>query len=518
MLKSLLKQKKVRLFLAAAAGLAVLALVLFFTFTVKLSAGFFPVRTTELTAVLSPEDLPLLEKFTALQSADFSGSDCYEEIFTWAQAHPQIAVKYTVPLPGGLVCSSEDQTLKLPVLDSEELALVEQRIAFLPALTAVQLPDESEGFAPESFLSLYKAWPELEYSYRFSVGGQLLSIQDQSLSLPALDAAGAKKLASLLPAMGQLSTVDLGREEEGRNFGFADLAALQAQRPEADFVYGFTLFDREFSTMDTTMDLNHIRMDDGGAAVREAVACMPKLTVLDMDSCGVSNEDMAAIRDAFPDVEVIWRVWFGRSYSVRTNVERILASAPTIGGNLDDYNTQSLKYCTKVKYLDIGHNVILTDISFVSYMPDLEVAILAMNAIEDISPLADCPHAEYLELQSNYISDLTPLANLKELRHLNVAYYYGLSDISPLFGLTDLERLWLGGLNAVPDEQVEQMKRVAPQCEIDTTVGEDPTAGTWRYDSREKGGLAKRYVKLREQFGGYDHTVYSYSWNDPLCW
>lgn len=515
----MLKRKKIWLpLLAAVLILAAAAVFLFLKWTVHLSAGFFSVRSTDLTAVVTAEDLPLLEEMTDLEAADFSGSGCYEEIYAWGQAHPQIKLRYTVPLPGALVCSSEDQTLKLPLLDAEDMALAAQRFAYLPALTAVQLPGEAEGLAPEDFLVMVEARPDLSYEYRFTVGGQELSTLDTGLNLPELDAAGAKKLTPLLPAMKELSSVDLGREDERRDFGFADLALLQAARPELDFAYRFTLFDREFSTLDTTMDLNHIPMTDGGAAVREAVACMPRLTVLDMDSCGVSNEDMAAIRDEFPNVEVIWRVWFGTNYSVRTNVERILASAPSIGGNVHDGNSMALKYCTKVKYLDLGHNELITDISFASYMPDLEVAVLAMNRIRDISPLADCPNLEYLELQTNYIDDLSPLSDLQKLRHLNVAYYYGLSDISPLYGLTKLERLWLGCLNAVPPEQVAEMQRRAPQCEIDTTVGEDPTAGTWRYDPDEKDGLSKRYALLREQFGGYTRSAYAFYWNDPLCW
>ena len=80
----------------------------------------------------------------------------------------------------------------------------------------------------------------------------------------------------------------------------------------------------------------------------------------------------------------------------------------------------SLKYCTDVKYLDLGHNEILTDISFVRGMPDLEVAIFAINNISDAGPLADCTKLEYLEINSTNITDLTPLSNLTGLHHLNI--------------------------------------------------------------------------------------------------
>ena len=65
-------------------------------------------------------------------------------------------------------------------------------------------------------------------------------------------------------------------------------------------------------------------------------------------------------------------------------MERILASTRAKGGAVTDAEAQVLKYCTKVKYLDLGHNEVLTDISFAAYMPELEVAIFAINDIDDM--------------------------------------------------------------------------------------------------------------------------------------
>ena len=242
---------------------------------------------------------------------------------------------------------------------------------------------------------------------------------------------------------------------------------------------------------------------------------MPRLERLDMDSCGLSNSRMREIRDALPQTEVIWRVWFGDNYSVRTDVKRILASMPTRGGNIDARDGDALSCCTQVRYLDLGHNMLIDDISFVSSMPELRVAILALNNWDDATPLADCPHLEYLEIQTTELSDLTPLAGLKELKHLNICYLFQLTDISPLYGLTQLERLWIGGLDPVPKEQIQHMQELAPDCVINTTT-EDPTEGGWRYE--RTGGFTPRYALLRRQFGDYALSSYSFSWNDPLCW
>ena len=51
-----------------------------------------------------------------------------------------------------------------------------------------------------------------------------------------------------------------------------------------------------------------------------------------MDNTGVSNEALAKIREQSPNIDVVWRVWFGTNYSVRTDTERILASSRPSAG------------------------------------------------------------------------------------------------------------------------------------------------------------------------------------------
>lgn len=482
---------------------------------VLLSTGWTRTDVTDIRAVLEPDELYLLDRFPHLKSLDMSGSTHYEELIAWEQAHPGIRLRYTVELPDGAVLENTAEELDLSQLPTELAEETLPMLDWLPQLQRVDLGDLSRGLTPEQALAYRAAYPEIAFTYRFKLFGQSLSDASTTLDLSRRGHGDVRELIRYLPLMDQLKTIDLGSDETEGRFDWADIAAIEAAYPEAEYQYDFTLFDKPFSLTDTTMDLSHIHMYDGGAAVREVIACMPRLTYLDMDSCRVSNEDMAAIRDAFPQVKVVWRVWFGDNYSVRTDVERILASKPTMGGNVDNGDVDDLKYCTDVKYLDLGHNEYVGDISFVSYMPNLEVAVLAMNCWSDASPLADCPHLEYLEIQTTNLSDLTPLSGLKELKHLNICYLFNLTDISPLYELTQLERLWIGCLSPVPEEQVAHMQEIAPDCVINTTTY-DPTEGGWRFDSTTESGLAPRYELLREQFGGYSILQYSFIWNDPL--
>lgn len=496
---------------------------------VRFSAGSFPVDTRELALVLQPGEVSLLDSFTELTSLDLSGSSCYEEFFPWIQAHPEVSVRYNVTLPGDYTVEGDTETLNLIGLNGEVLAETEKLLPYLPKLKTLELGSEQDGAAltGADILALRQTVPEAEIRYSFTVAGQEADMETESLDLSEMSRDQVPAAAEMLSCMDKLTYVDLGGEESGE-LTWEDVGAFQAANPNTGFLYRFSRFGKDLTTLDEALDFNHIEMDDGGAAVREILPYMQYCTTLDMDFCGVSNSDMAAIREDFPNIKVIWRIWFGEKYSVRTDTERILASKPSKGGVLDDDEVWVLQYCSDVKYLDLGHNEAISDLSFVYGMPNLEVLVIAMNPVEDITPLASCPHLEYLEIQTTNISDLTPLSGAKELRHLNIANCENLTDLSPLFGLTELERLWIGSITPIPAEQVATMQEAAPECEINTEVGKDPTAGRWRIAGytelslalfEETGWLQEvlhpRYELLRKQLG-YDGEQYSFSWNDPL--
>lgn len=499
-------------------GLAVLCCLLLCSCTsnIKLQSGEFPADTAALTAVIEPGEIEMLSGFTALQSADFSGSTCYAEIMEWAEAHPEVAVRYTVELPGGVTAENSAKELALPGLDNEQAAGLLPLLEYLPELETVDL-GTGGALDGKEVSALVTAYPDIKFEYGFELLGQSVTLDERSLSLCGIGHADAEELLAWLPAMKALKTVDLGDDSSGLQW--ADIASFQAASPDTVFEYAFTIYGKHFLLTDEEMNLSHVPVDDEGALAVQAAVCMPQLKVLDMDSCGVSDEAMAELRDSLPDTEVIWRIWFGTGYTVRTNVERILASNPGRGGELTAENTVSLKYCTKVRYLDLGHNSYLSDISFVSYMPDLEVVIVAMGNWSDVSPLANCPKLEYAEIQTSALNDLSPLSGLKNLRHLNIGYCFALHDISPLYELTELERLWIGCYTPIPQEQVEEMQRRAPNCVINTTTV-DPCEECWRYLGENAFGymeLDPRYALLRQQFR-YDEAPYCYAYyeNDPL--
>ncbi|MBR4472877.1 MAG: hypothetical protein IKS55_04485 [Oscillospiraceae bacterium] len=498
----------------------------------ELSSGYVPLDSEAVAAVVVPEDLALLDAFPNLLSADFSGSDCYASLMNWAEAHPQIEVRYTVSFPGDVVAENGAETLDLTGLKDRDADEALELLAYLPQLKEVNLGNQKDGLSPKTVLRFRDEYPDLDFSYQCRLLGKDSDLSEKRIDLSKASPKEIRDALDTIACLRNLKIINLGSEEREDHPSWEDILALEEAVPNVKINYSFSLCGVPLTLQDEEINISYLKVVDRGEEVLAAAKCMPKLKTLLMDSCGVTNEDMAVIRDALPDVEVVWRISFGLSYSVRTNVERILASSPSVGGTVTDSEfNEILKYCTKVKYLDIGHNETITDLSFVNYMPDLEVLIIAMNPLGDLSPLANCEHLEYLELFYSNTSDLSPLAGLKTLKHLNVGHCPYLTDISPIYDL-DLDRFYLGIFNfcPVPAEQVDHYRQLHPNCEVDNTAWESSEAG-WRraanlqgealewyqqqpYYREDRRAYAPRYALLRDQME-YDSLNYSVRWNDP---
>ena len=498
---------------------------------VELSSGTVKDNLQSISAVVTPQDLELLDGFEKLISADFSGSTCYQELMTWEAEHPLVEVTYTVPFPNFAVADNHAQELDLTGLKDQNTKEALERLAFLPCLKAVNLGNQKDGLSPEAALEFFDAYPDIEFDYHCSLLGKDSQLDEDYLDLRKTSPQEIRKALDTISCLRNLKEIDLGSTERDDAPAWSDVLALREAAPDADIHYSFTLFDMPFSLDDEVIDISYHHVEDQGREILAIARCMPNLKTLLMDSCGVGNEDMAVIRDALPDTEVVWRINFGGSYTARTNETRILASSPSVGGALSNSDVAVFKYFTKIKYLDIGHNEQITDLSFVRYMPDLEVLIIAMNPLGDLTPLADCEHLEYLELFYSQTSDLSPLAGLKSLKHLNVGHCPFLTDISPIYDL-DLERFYLGAFAScpVPPEQVDHYRQLHPDCEVDNELWES-SEGAWRraanlegealewykqqpYYREDRALFAPRYALLRDQMR-YDELLYSTKWNDP---
>ena len=507
---------------------------------VRFQAGVFPSGETELTLVLNPGETVLLEEFHNLKRLDARGSTNYEELRDWGQNHPEVTLLYTVFLPTGAAVENTAESVDLTGISSEDVPECARLLAYVPALRTVELgsPDAGTRITGEDLELMRSALPGAELRYTVTLLGQELDPESESMDLTELTGEDVENAAAALAGLPKLQELTLSE-----NLSLDEALLIAESAPGAVVHYPVTLYGRHFDLSDEGLDLNHVSIDDQGETVRRLLPCMRACTWVDMDSCGVDNEHMAQIRDENPDVEVIWRVNFGTNYSVRTNVTKILASMPSKGGTLYDDAGEALQYCTKVRYLDLGHNEHIADFSFIRNMPELEIVVISMTGISDLSPFTACPNLLYMEAGNTKIGDLSPLAECRNLKHLNIGTNINIKDISPLYDL-DLKRLWIGSYTPVPQDQVAEMQERHPTCIINTsapsglernaqggaanegyvlgwknyqnylTADWNHYAATGSFPPQRPIGWFKVIFKAFE----YDKAAgaYAFSWNDPL--
>ena len=413
-----------------------------------------------------------------------------------AAADAGLAPVTELTFPDGSICPVEAERVDLSRLRHDGVEEAAALLRQMPRLREVELGAEDGFSEAEAAESAESEVNEAE------VG------ESEAETKPARADAGE---TGIIPGTEPKESADVAVSQR-RNLTWEDVRTLQEACPDADLCYRFALFGKNFSTLDTEMDFRHVEMDDEGAAVREVLPCMTKCKLLDMDFTGVSSEKMAEIRDAWPEMKVVWRIWFGNDCSVRTDVERILAS--NLNHVLSDENSADLKYCTCVRFLDVGHNTLLTDFSFLSQMPDLEVAIVAITGLHDLSPLANHEKLEYLEINTCAQGmDLSPLGSCPNLEHLCATFLGDVQGWEALKNLKKLQRLWFGCYTHLPEGALEELQEALPDTVINTTnpYGD---GGDWRYEGHH---LHPRYALLKEQFEYSNYNNVCSSWyNDPL--
>lgn len=367
-----------------------------------------------------------------------------------------------------------------------------------------------------------------ETSDTFELCGRQCSTTDTFIDLFGISDADVVRFEEYAPHMTSLAEIDLGSEDIAP-VSWDTISRIQAAAPDVEIDYSFSLYG-EPMTLDTEyIDLRKIPVDDNGEAVMAALRCMKKCTYLDMDCSGVDNEHMAVIRDSFPDIKVVWRVWFGKlDYSVRTDVKTILASLSGEGGGLgitDEASGIPLTYCTDVVNLDLGHNSAMRTTTFLRYMPNLEIFITYENYLRDIYDLRYCRKLRYLELFGSSMTDVSPIAELDNLTDLMLCSCYNVSDISSLIPadvLPNLKRLYIAGTCAyLPEGQIEEFAANHPGCEVNTT--ENSVGTHWRFiDLGIGNSVENRVPAYRELCDIFhyrnpekDQSAYNFSRNDP---
>ncbi len=361
-----------------------------------------------------------------------------------------------------------------------------------------EAPEEIFPEAPEESLEAPEETLEVPAVPKRSITvcGESVLPSAWSVDLSHLNLTAPGELADLAQLPAGMSVKLLGKP-----MTFAQTEAISEAFPELKFSFRYSAKElglgeeeRFINSAVKELDLSGyqgIRLD----LLEELLAHMPNLQKLVMCDCGFSDEEMAVLRDAHPEMEVVWRVYMGGgAYSLRTDglVFSAMAGEGDLKPTLISEDVQVLRYCRDLRALDLGH-MQLEDISFLSDLPELRLLILADCPFTDMTEIGKLSHLTYLEVFLNFsVNTLEPLSHLSDLRDLNISYMPHANDYEYLYGLKNLERLWANHCELTYEARQGLMENIVPTCEIHAMEDESSTGG-WRDDN-------PKYLALVEMF------------------
>lgn len=444
-----------------------------------------------LSTIVTEDTIRDLEEYPNLKVLDLSGSTCYTAIMVYIQNHPQVDVAYTVDFGSTSIVSwAEDISLPGEGLTFQTLRT---NLVYLPRLKSLQLPRTTLSYA--EIENLRSTYPDVSITYTVGFRGMEFGEETESVNLAGMTVDEISSVIGMLEALPNLNYAELMNDSGTCALSRQDVKQLVEAAPDVRFHYVFSLFGRTVSTSDETIRFERLSLTpDAEPEIREALSIMSPGSTLILDRCGLSSELLASIRADFDNVDLVWRVYYGTDsrYTALTNATTIRSVY-----NVTDSTCSELKYVRSAKYIDMGHNDTLTDLSFIGYMPDLEILILSGCAASDLSGFENCKKLEYLELANCLkLSDISPLAGCASLKYLNICYTK-VSSLMPLDGL-DIQNLFCKKTRVGADEQ-NQFKEIHPDATAVFT-GSDPYAGAgWRYTDNGY-HYTEFYKKVREVF------------------
>lgn len=275
-----------------------------------------------------------------------------------------------------------------------------------------------------------------------------------------------------LASMPSLKTVDATASTE-----YEALLSLREMLPDCDVRWVYE-FQGERYPSDTT----ELKVTDM-TGLEDALRYLPSLTDVDLLEAGAVIEDLDRFSEIRPDVFWLWEFRF-HGFIIRTDVQ-VYSSLQPLGfiPHDNEYYYPILKYCTKLRALDLGHNS-LTDLTLIGKMTELQVLILSDNRITDASPLANLHELIFLELFLNgEIEDYSFLNELTKLKDLNLCYCKTCENLDFLAYMPDME-FAMFKYTGVTDEILGEWQERMPDTRFVLHGDLESTGEGWRSPSR----------------------------------
>ncbi len=434
----------------------------------------------------TPEDVRMLSVFELLRSVDASGSTAYEDLCAFKASHPNVDVHYTLSL-GERTISESDTSVVVPEGFDADLLIADLR--WFPNITEADL--RSSGWDEKAVTDFVQAFPQMKVHRMIRIGSLMLDSDAEFLDLREQSDLSTSELLAVLSAFPSLKTLALPAV-----MNETDAAAIRDAYQTVNIVGPVSAFGKTYEGWAEEIDISTVKLG-GPEEAAELLDQLPFLKTAVMCDCGLSNDQMETLLNAYPNVKFVWTIEIGKR-KLRTDAIGFSTKNPskyTNPNSSDAYNQsvkkairlkegdiEALKYCTDLEALDLGHNYLTNnDLQVIAGLTKLKILILADNKITDISALTTLKDLEYIELFMNKIPDLSPLAEMPSLIDVNVCNT-GVSDLSPLMELKNAKRLWYA-MNPFSKDQAAAVKAALPDCLCNYTT-RDETGDGWRTDPR----------------------------------
>ncbi len=413
-------------------------------------------------------DISDLLSRTDLTALDLRGDPIsVEQYDTLFAALPNCDILWSVPVGNDRV----DSDAVSAALTGDTAAL-ETVLPYLPHLSEARFVNTAaDGYA--ALIKFAADHPQIAVNWNVELAGSKYPQDTVSLDLSGA-VVGADALSIALSGLPRVREVRLG---ESSVFTLREQLALSGTYPEISFIWNVPLLeDFSVSSDAAEIDLRGHTVPDA-EAFSDALALLPELTYADMCGCGLSDEEMLALRGRYPAVKFVWLIRVA-GWEIRTDIKgfstgqryRFPDGAGAFVGGKHSYQSyrsgdfENLTLCTDLVALDVGHCSKIGDVGFIARLPKLKYLVLTLCDISDISPLAGQTDLEFVEIKDNYITDLSPLADCAKIRFLNCANNE-ITDFSAVENMPDLERLWMSK-NRFTAAQADELQAALPNTDI----------------------------------------------------
>lgn len=471
---------------------------------VPFQGGKYPNNSTSLAVTsLTAEDLEVLYRyFPDLTELDATGCRDYAILEKFQSEKPECRLIYQVDL--GAVAVQPDATELTLGQQDYDLELLRSNLAYLPQVSTITLT--ATELEPEELNALREEFPGITFYTTVEIRGTEYDSQTTQLSLVGMTSDEVDEVSRKLGMLTNLAHVELMADDGSCSLEKTDVKKLRDATTGVGFHYVFDFYGHSISTDDEEVVITRANIGDEGVdEVRAALDMMEGCKRFVLDSCGLSNELLAQLREEYRDkTKVVWRASFAKG-SALTDVDVIY-----VANDLKNSNCENLIYFEDVRYLDAGHNETWSDASFVSGMPKLEVAIISGSSVSDLSGFSSCKKLRVLETgYCGYITDLTPLAQCESLELLNISFT-SVKDLSPLDELNVKNVCALNtSSKRVPQAEQQRFQTLKPDCETHY-VGSQPYGSVWRYELNNDIKMRDWYQEIDLAFD-YAHYTRNFS-------